>query len=92
MSKTVTATLNPVLVEKTDGDHMGHGYGDGRWVQEEHWIEIYNNRDGTYTKKIVKQITKHTIHEEDIHIHKSKENMSEKEYFKRKLSGDLYGT
>lgn len=92
MMKTSTATPTPMLVEKTKGVRMGQGHGDGSWEEEEHYIEVYDNCDGTFTKNTVTEISKHTVHDVNIRIHKTKENMSEKEYFKRKLAGDLYET
>ena len=83
---------SPVLLEKTDAVHQGQGHGDGSWEEEEHWVELYDNCNGTYTRKIARQRTIHTIDEENTTIHKTKEIMTEKEYFKKKLSGDLYGT
>ena len=87
---TATANPIPVLVDKSKGIHMGEGHGDGCWEEEEQWIEFYDNCDGTYTKKVVRQISKHTANEENTHTHKTKEIMTNKEYFKRKLAGTLY--
>lgn len=93
MIKTATANPTPVLIEKTDGVFMGQGGGEGgSWREERHWIEFYDNCDGTFTKKVVIEIIEHTTDEENIHTRKTKELMSEQEYFKRKLTGDLYGT
>ena len=80
-------SFGPVLIKRTDRIHQGQGHGNGSWEEEEHWVELYDNCNGTYTRKIVRQKSIHTVNEENITIHKTKEVMTEKEYFKLVLKG-----
>lgn len=87
---TATATPTPILLNKIKGQHMGEGFSDGSWREEEHWEEWYDNHDGLCTKKIVVMITEHKTDEENIHTHKTNaETITKEEYFKRKLAGTL---
>ncbi len=90
---TATADSTPILVYRSQGEHQGEGFGNGEFREEKRYNEWYDNVDNTYTRKKVTWIKTTETNKEHIHIHRTTiETITEKEYFKRKLAGTLYGT